>query len=118
MKQKIFYDQASGRVLCSYAGTDDFLESQVAPENSLCAYVNEDQLVTSDWLYSSGQLSYSPRVLEKGYAALRQEAYPAIGVQLDMFWHAMNDGQIPKIEPFYSEIKAIKEKYPKPSSGS
>lgn len=45
--------------------------------------------------------------------ANRVVAYPPIGDQLDMFWHAMNDGVIPKIEPFYSDIKAVKDKYPK-----
>jgi hypothetical protein len=33
-----------------------------------------------------------------------------------MLWHAMDDGLIPKIEPMYSEIKAVKEQYPKPSN--
>jgi hypothetical protein len=52
---------------------------------------------------------------EKSYVIERAHAYPAFGDQFDMLWHAMDDGQIPKIEPFYSDIKAVKEKYPKPT---
>ena len=49
------------------------------------------------------------------YSAQRQAAYPDMGNQLDMFWHAMDSNVIPRVEPFYSEIKAVKDQYPKPS---
>lgn len=49
------------------------------------------------------------------YVENRKAEYPDITDQLDMFWHAMDDGVIPKIEPFYSDIKVVKEKYPKPT---
>lgn len=45
---------------------------------------------------------------------LRMKAYPSVGDQLDMIWHAMDDGTLPKVEPFYSERLAVKERYPKP----
>lgn len=48
------------------------------------------------------------------YVANRKIEYPTLGNQMDMLWHAMDDGIIPKIEPLYSEIKAVKDKYPKP----
>lgn len=48
------------------------------------------------------------------YVAERLLAYPPIGDQLDDFWHAMDDNLIPRIEPFYSQVKAVKDKYPKP----
>lgn len=47
------------------------------------------------------------------HSTRRAEAYPAIADQLDMLWHAMNNGTIPKAEPFYSEILKVKEKFPK-----
>lgn len=47
------------------------------------------------------------------YRKLRAAEYPKVGDQLDMLWHAMDDGVIPKIEPMYSEIKAVKDKYQK-----
>lgn len=43
----------------------------------------------------------------------RQRAYPSIGDQLDMIWHAMDDNIIPRVEPFYSQIKAVKDQFPK-----
>jgi hypothetical protein len=51
---------------------------------------------------------------KKSYVIERAHAYPSYGNQFDMLWHAMDDGQIPKVEPFYSDIKAVKAKYPKP----
>ena len=44
----------------------------------------------------------------------RSQAYPSIGDQLDMLWHAMDDGVMPKVEPFYGSIKAVKDAHPKP----
>ena len=46
----------------------------------------------------------------------RLDNYPPIGDQLDMLWHAMKAGQIPKAEPFYSKIEAVKARFPKPSN--
>lgn len=45
---------------------------------------------------------------------LRAGEYPSIEEQMDMLWHGMNNGTAEKIEPFYSSIKAIKDKYPRP----
>lgn len=50
----------------------------------------------------------------KSYVVERAHAYPSYGNQFDTLWHAMDNGQLPKIEPFYSDIKSVKEKYPKP----
>jgi hypothetical protein len=44
---------------------------------------------------------------------LRKQAYPSIGDQLDMLWHAMNDGTLPKVTGFYDPIKTIKDNIPK-----
>lgn len=46
------------------------------------------------------------------YAARRVEEYPPLADQLDMLWHAMNTGGMDKVEPFYSTIKSIKQRYP------
>jgi hypothetical protein len=44
----------------------------------------------------------------------RLTMYPSVQNQLDMLWHAMDDGQLPKAEPFYSTLKFVKETNPKP----
>lgn len=45
------------------------------------------------------------------YQRLRQ--YPAIGDQLDMLWHAIDNGTLNKTSDFYTTIKAVKDAYPK-----
>lgn len=47
------------------------------------------------------------------YFMRRRLAYPPVSDQLDMLWHAMNNGDLPKVEPMYSRIKAVKDAYPK-----
>jgi hypothetical protein len=49
------------------------------------------------------------------YAAYRKAEYPDIPSQLDKLYDDMDDGIIPgKLGSWFLEIKAIKEKYPKP----
>lgn len=50
------------------------------------------------------------------YDLARVRAYPSLGDQMDMLWHAMDDNVIPRVEPFYSQIKAVKEAHPKPGA--
>lgn len=50
---------------------------------------------------------------ETSYSAQRRSAYPAVSDQMDMLWHAMNSDQMPRVEPFYSAIKAVKDRFPK-----
>ena len=52
---------------------------------------------------------------QSNYAQQRRNAYPAIGDQLDMLWHSIDqDPQLKsKYFNFYEAIKAVKVKYPK-----
>ena len=43
----------------------------------------------------------------------RKREYPVIGDQLDMLWHALDDGTLDKTSTFYTSLKATKDKYPK-----
>jgi len=47
------------------------------------------------------------------YAQRRAGEYPSLEEQMDMLWHGMHDGAIAKVEPFYSRIALVKERYPK-----
>ena len=49
----------------------------------------------------------------KNYQRQRQPEYPAIGEQLDLLWHAIDDGTLDKTSDFYTSLKATKDKYPK-----
>ncbi len=48
------------------------------------------------------------------YRIKRKPEYRQVGDQLDDLWHAMDHNILPRIEPFYTENKKIKDKYPKP----
>ncbi|MAG25550.1 hypothetical protein CMI47_08230 [Candidatus Pacearchaeota archaeon] len=48
------------------------------------------------------------------YAELRRKAYGALGDQLDMLWHAIDEDLPLKDSDFYSTLKAVKATYPKP----
>ena len=54
----------------------------------------------------------------KAYARTRATAYPSIGDQLDMLWHAIDTGDWTaakvKTTSFYTELKAVKDANPKP----
>ena len=54
---------------------------------------------------------------EQNKQGKKKNEYPAIGEQLDMLYHAIdNDSDLKgKFSNFYNTIKSIKEKYPKPS---
>ena len=49
----------------------------------------------------------------KEYQRVRADKYPPIADQLDMLWHAMDSGILPKCEPFYDALKNVKDQYPK-----
>lgn len=50
---------------------------------------------------------------EPSYKALRYKEYPRIQDQLDMLWHAIDNGNLDKTSDFYKTLKAVKDKYPK-----
>jgi len=57
--------------------------------------------------------SPEPDVAEPAYKHLRRSAYPLIVDQLDMLWHGMDAGTLPKVTDFYDALKAVKDQYPK-----
>jgi|TARA_B100000315_G_scaffold96174_1_gene88325 hypothetical protein len=51
------------------------------------------------------------------YDTKRASYYPDLGEQFDLLYHAINDGDFgedAKTTDFYTELKAVKDKYPKP----
>ena len=63
---------------------------------------------TKSWMYDHDQHVASVKNARNG-------AYPSIGDQLDMLWHAMDDGKLPKDNAFYEAVKAVKDANPKPT---
>lgn len=87
------------------------LNPELFPSHTLLE-TSEEPIPLPGNRYVDGQWVWENRTPE--YAVNRRIEYPTYGDQFDMLWHAMDDGLIPKIEPMYSDIKAVKEKYPKP----
>ena len=44
----------------------------------------------------------------------RVPEYPQIGDQLDLLWHAIDDGTLDKTSDFYTTLKSVKDSFPKP----
>ena len=72
--------------------------------------IAKDQIVTKQ---SELQTAYDAQ----DYARARETAYPSIGDQLDMLWHAVDTGDWTaakvKTTSFYTELKAVKDANPK-----
>lgn len=99
--------QAPEQMIQAQAQTGEFvLEAESNPETDIVD-------VTTQTVVVGGK---PPEPIDMNYARARAEAYPAITTQLDMLWHAMDSGQIPKAEPFYTTLKAVKVAYPSDNS--
>lgn len=48
-----------------------------------------------------------------GYKVLRAKEYPELKEQLDMLWHAIDEGKLDKTSDFYLKLKAVKDEFPK-----
>tara|TARA_Y100000015_G_scaffold18078_1_gene17464 strand:- start:50 stop:340 length:291 start_codon:yes stop_codon:yes gene_type:complete len=76
--------------------------------------IAEQQNLQAQWLEE--QSKNNETITEQApYINQRKNAYPAIGDQLDMLWHSIDqDPQLKtKYFDFYEAIKAVKVKYPK-----
>lgn len=67
----------------------------------------------SDEEFHKAAIEYEANKKANQYAVQRRKAYPRVTDQLDMIWHAMDGGLIPKAEAFFNAIKAIKDQFPK-----
>ena len=54
---------------------------------------------------------------ELDFLSGRAQSYPPIGEQLDMLWHAIDEGKLDKPCDFYLKLKSVKDVYPKTSVG-
>ena len=49
------------------------------------------------------------------YARNRLQEYPNLALQIDNLFHDIDNGTLDKTGKFFTELKAIKDKHPKPS---
>ena len=66
----------------------------------------EDDEIVQGWVKDANEAT-------KTYVEKRKTDYPGIGEQLDLLWHAIDDGTLDKTSDFYTSLKATKDKYPK-----
>ena len=53
-------------------------------------------------------------IIATQYQRDRMPEYPNKEEQLDMLWHAIDEGTLDKTSDFYTEIKSVKDAHPKP----
>lgn len=111
----IIFD-AQGSILRTLSCTPDVAELQVQPGEAMIEGVADVSKDAVD--VATGQVIAGGRVVDPSpatsYSQARRSMYPRVEEQLDMLWHAMDSLQIPRAEPFYTEIKAVKDANPKP----
>ena len=78
---------------------------------------NGDVVVLDESLISTEMARLQAEYDSQEYARDRVTEYPSTGDQLDMLWHAIDTGDWTaakvKLTSFYTELKAVKDKYPK-----
>lgn len=72
-------------------------------------YINADMIPNKDEVMALAEEIKQKKQLELA----RVKQYPKIADQLDMLWHSMNSGEIPKAEKWFNLIKDVKDSNPK-----
>ena len=65
-------------------------------------FVENDKLTLSEPIFH-----------QKNYIIYRKENYPRLQEQLDMLWHAIDEGRLDKTSDFYLTLKDVKDRFPK-----
>lgn len=104
----------------------DILKAIIAIDSTAQATVNADDLDQITWLGGTTPIAKADiqaKMTElqtahdaQAYARTRAAAYPLIGDQLDMLWHAIDGDATLKSDyaDFHTAIKAVKDANPKP----
>jgi hypothetical protein len=95
-----------------YDSTGRALRAGACPDEDFALQAGPGETIVEGWdLPPEPQLPTS--ATPPSYVRERRRAYPSVEQQLDWLWHAMHDGAMTAIEPFYSQLLAVKTKYPK-----
>tara|TARA_Y100000034_G_scaffold107094_1_gene136312 strand:+ start:723 stop:1049 length:327 start_codon:yes stop_codon:yes gene_type:complete len=106
----------------------DILKAIVAINPNALVSVNSEDIDQITWLGGTTPIAKADiqaKITElqtahnaQDYARARADAYPSIGDQLDMLWHAVDTGDWTaakvKTTEFYTALKAVKDANPKP----
>jgi hypothetical protein len=92
--------------------------SEIESAKPMYAQVNNERREFTDAEYDQAIEDLAQSKLDQqdnGYSRSRQEAYPALGEQLDMLYHDMTAGKGDKTGDWYKAVKKVKDDNPKPS---
>jgi hypothetical protein len=107
---------AAGDILRAGQTPDEAFDRQAGPGEFItegqCDVERDSVDPTTGTVIPGGR----PVVVDMDYRKARFMAYPPVEQQLDALWHAMDQGLLPKIEPMYSHLAAVKAAYPKDNS--
>jgi hypothetical protein len=84
------------------------------PDDCYDVWVEGDELMDPKFRHTDQGFVFDPEVPARTYRDLRRSDYPTVQEQLDALWHAMDQGLLPKVEPMYSQVRAVKQRHPKP----
>jgi hypothetical protein len=82
-------------------------------DNINLEWYDQDQIEPTEEEILTEMARLEDEYISKEYQRIRATQYPALADQLDMLWHAMDTGALPKVDSFYSAIKAVKDANPK-----
>jgi hypothetical protein len=91
----------------------DIAEKEFDVNESLTWIDCPDDCIAGRWELVDG-VPREKEIPPLNYEIKRKREYPVIGEQLDLLWHAIDDGTLDKTSDFYTSLKATKDKYPKP----
>ena len=117
IKHFTIYNQSGDIIQSGQLSAEDFNLQKPALGESIIEAESDPQFdkvdpITKQVLKGAKPQPVLPPPLPE-YVTARTNAYPSVTDQLDMLWHSMDAGEVPKAEPFYSSIKAVKDTYPK-----
>jgi len=77
-------------------------------------YDVNSQEVALDWSLIEPENARLQAIADSlAYQQQRRLAYPRINDQLDMLWHAIDQGKLDKTSDFYTALATVKAQYPK-----
>ena len=80
------------------------------------AFQQQTAVNTDDMIEINKLLEIKKKEYEKQeYARNRLQEYPNLALQIDNLFHDIDNGTLDKTGKFFTELKAIKDKHPKPS---
>ena len=91
-------------------------EEQALREKEIADYQEYEKNVLIPNQYKTDRVEGVYTLNDDGEVADRNEElirYPKISDQLDMLWHAIDNGTLDKTSDFYISLKAVKAKHPK-----